>query len=86
MDWLGNQISQFIGFSFPEWKFGYFVLFVSVLSHSVSELYTIFFSFPYSIRNVLKIFQNCSQPDRPIGELDQPVFSGFVRVVRFQFN
>ena len=59
------------------------VLFVSVLSHSVSELYTVcfFFSFPYSVRNVLKNFQNCSQPDRPVGELDQPVFFSFVRVV-----
>ena len=87
MNWLGNRINQFIGFSFLEWKFGYFVLFVSVLSHSVLELYTVcFFWFPYSLRNVLKNFQNCSQPDRPVGELDQPVFSGFVRVVRFQFN
>ena len=73
MNWLGNRISQFIGFSFLKWKFGYFVLFVSVLSHSVSELYTIFFWFTYSVRNVLKNFQNCSQPDRPVGELDQPV-------------
>ena len=75
MNWLGNQINQFIGFSFSELKFGYFVLFVSILSHSVSELYTIcIFWFPYSVRNVLKNFQNCSQPDRPVGELDQPVF------------
>ena len=43
MNWLGNRISQFIGFSFPEWKFGSFVLFVLVLSHSVLELYTVFF-------------------------------------------
>ena len=74
MNWLGNRISQFIGFGFPEWKFGYFVLFVSVLSHSVLELYTVFFLFPYSVRNVLKIFQNCSQLDQPVGELDQPIF------------
>ena len=77
MNWLGNRISQFIGFSFPEWKFRYFVLFVSVLSHSMSELYTVclfFFWFPYSVRNVLKNFQNCSQLDRPVGELDRPVF------------
>ena len=68
LDRLGNRISQFIGFIFLEWKFGYFVLFVSVLSHSVSELYTVcIFLFPYSISNVLKIFQNCSQPDRPVG-------------------
>ena len=47
----------------------------SVLSHSVSELYTVcIFWFPYSVRNVLKNFQNCSQPNRPIGGLDQPVF------------
>ena len=75
MDLLENHISRFIGFSFLELKFGYFVLFVSVLSHSVLELYTVcFFWFPYSVRNVLKNFQNCSQPDRPVGELDQPVF------------
>ena len=72
---LGNWISQFIRFSFPEWKFGYFVLFVSVISHSVSELYTVcIFWFPYSVRNVLKNFQNCSQPDQPFGELDSQFF------------
>ena len=75
MNLLGNQINRFIEFSFPEWKFGYYVLFVSVLSHLVLELYTVFFFwFPYSVRNVLKKFQNCSQPDRPVGELGQPVF------------
>ena len=75
MNWLGNRISHFIWFSFPEWKFKYFVLFVSVLSHSVSKLYIVYiFWFPYSVRNVLKKFQNCSQPDRPVGELNQPVF------------
>ena len=36
LNWLGNRICQFIGFNFPKWNFGYFVLFVSVLSHSVS--------------------------------------------------
>ena len=75
MNWLGNRISQSIGLSFPEWKFWYFVLFVSVLSHSVSELFIVcIFWFPYFVRNVLKNFQNCSQPDLPVGELDQPVF------------
>ena len=46
------------------------------LSHSVSEWYIVcfIFWFPYSIRNVLKNFQNFSQPDRPVGELDQPFF------------
>ena len=55
---------------------------MSVLSHLVSELYTVcffFFWFPYSVRNVLKKFQNCSQPNRPVGELDQPVFFGFCK-------
>ena len=49
---------------------------MSVLSHSMSELYTVcfFFWFPHSVKNVLKNFQNCSQLDRPVGELDQPVF------------
>ena len=71
MNWLGNRIGQFIRFSFPEWKFGYFVLFVSVLSHLVLELYTVcIFWFPYSVRNVMKNFQNCSQPDRPVRKLD----------------
>ena len=50
-----------------------------VLSHSVSELYIVcIFWFPYSVRNVLKNFQNLSQPDRPVGELDQLVF-GFCK-------
>ena len=54
---VGKPISHVIGLSFPELKFGYFVLFVSVLSHSMSELYTVcIFWFPYSVRNVLKIF------------------------------
>ena len=75
MKWLGNQISRIIRFSLLEWKFGYFVLFVSVLSHSMSELYTVcIFWFPYSVRNVLKISQNCSQLDLPVGELDQTFF------------
>ena len=45
-----------------------FFFFVSVLSHSVSKLYTVYiFWFPRSVRNVLKNFQNCSQLDRPVG-------------------
>ena len=36
---------QFIGFSFPEWQFGSLAPFMSVLSHSVSELYTVCFFF-----------------------------------------
>ena len=49
-----------------------------VLSHSVSELYTVcIFWFPYSVRNVRKKFQNCSQSNPPVGELDQPVFRVF---------
>ena len=48
---------------------------MSVLSHSVSELYTVYlFWFPYSVRNVLKNVQNFSQLDRSVGELDQPIF------------
>ena len=75
MNWLGNRITQFIGLSFLEWKFGYFVLFVSVLSHSLSELFTVFiFWFPYSVKNVLKNIQKYSQPDRSVRELDQPGF------------
>ena len=57
----------------------YFVLFASVLSHSVLELYTVFiFWFPYSVRNVLKNFQNFSQLDQLVGELDQQFF-GFCK-------
>ena len=42
---------------FSGMEVAYFVLFVSVLSHSVSKLYTVcIFWFPYSLRNVLKKF------------------------------
>ena len=68
-----NQPIHWVQFSGMEvWVLCFFV---SVLSHSVSELYTVYiFWFPYFVRNVLKNFQNCSQPDRSVGELDQPVF------------
>ena len=36
-------------------------------------MHRLFFWIPHSIRNVLTKFKNCSQPDQPVGELDQPV-------------
>ena len=87
MNWLGNRISQFIGFNFPEWKFGYFVLFVSVLSHSMSELYTV------CIFLVSLLCKECSEKFSELFLIGltgwgtgSASFSGFVRVVRFQFN
>ena len=41
MDYLGNRISRFIGLGFPERQFRYFALFVLVLGHSESELYSV---------------------------------------------
>ena len=47
MDFLGNQISRFTEFSLLEQQFGSLAPFVSVLSHSESDLYSIyFFGFP----------------------------------------
>ena len=53
---------------------GNLALFVSVLTHSKSELYTLlFFGIPYYVRKILTNFENCSQPAGPVGEPDQPV-------------
>ena len=53
---------------------GHYALFGPVLTHSESELYTIyFFWIPYSVRNVLENFENCSQSAQPVGEPNQPV-------------
>ena len=40
---LGNRTSRFIGLCLSEQKFGYFALFVSILGHSKSKLYSICF-------------------------------------------
>ena len=46
LNWLGNRISRFIRFSLLEWHFGYFVLFVLVLSHLKLDWYLVcFFGF-----------------------------------------
>ena len=82
MNWLGNRISQFIGFSFPEWKFGYFVLFVSVLSHSVSELYTICIFFVSLLcKECSKKFSELFSTGSTGWGTGSASFSGFVRVV-----
>ena len=48
--------------------------FVSVISHSESEWYSIFFCWILdSVRNILKHFENFSQPDEPVGKPDQQV-------------
>ena len=47
---------------------------VWVSSHSFGvKIDTFFFWTPYSIRNVLTSFENCSQLARPVGIPDQPV-------------
>ena len=87
MNWLGNQIIQFIGFNLLEWKFGYFVLFVSVLSHSVSEFYTVFLFL------VSLLCKECSKKNSELFSTGSTSwgtgsasFSGFVREIQFQFN
>ena len=74
MNWLGNRINRFIKFSLLERQFGYFVLFVLVLSHSKSDWYLVyFFWIPDSQRKVLKKFESLSQPAELVGKLNQPV-------------
>ena len=48
---------------------------MSVLSHSKSELYSVcfFFLISNSVRKILTNFENCSQPNEPVGKPDQPV-------------
>ena len=47
---------------------------VWVSSHSFGvKIDTFFFWTPYSVRNVLTSFENCSQLARPVGIPDQPV-------------
>ena len=43
MNWLVNQISRFTEFSLLEQLFGSLAPFVSVLSHSESDLYSVCF-------------------------------------------
>ena len=52
---------------------GYFSLFVSDLSHSESELHSIFCWIPDSVRKVMKNFEIFSQPARPVRKPNQPV-------------
>ena len=71
---LENRIYRFIRFFFLEIAVRVLCI-VWVRSHSfgVKIVHRLCFWFPHSIRNVLKNFQNCSQPDQLVGELDQPV-------------
>ena len=47
---------------------------MSILSHSESELYFIFFCYILdSVRKILKIFENCSQLAELVGKPDQQV-------------
>ena len=53
---------------------GYFALFVSDLSHSESELHSVyFFGFLTFLTKVLKNFEIFSQPDGPVGKSNQSV-------------
>ena len=75
LNWLGNQISRFTEFSLLEHRFGSLAPFVLVLSHSESDLYSIFFFFwiPDSLRKVLKNFESLSQLAELVRKPDQPV-------------
>ena len=58
---VGKQISRFIKLYFSEQQLGHSTSFVSVLSHSESELYFAYFFWIFnSIRNILKNFENFS--------------------------
>ena len=47
---------------------------MSVLSHSELELYSVcFFWIPDFVRNILKNFENCSEPAEPVGKPDLPI-------------
>ena len=49
---------------------------MSVLSHSESELYSIcfFWIFFFSVKKIMTNFEIYSQPDEPVGKLDQLVY------------
>ena len=71
MNWLGNQINRFTEFSLLEQQFGSLVPFVSVLSHSESVFYSVyFFWISDSLRKVLKNFESLSQPDELVRKPD----------------
>ena len=87
MNFLGNQINWFTEFSLLEQQFGSLAPFVSVLSHSVSELYTVCLFF------VSLLCKECSEKFLELFSTGSTgwgtgsaSFSSFVRVVRFQFN
>ena len=42
MDRLGNRTNRFIRLGLLEWQFGEFALFVLVLGHSESRLYSVY--------------------------------------------
>ena len=48
---------------------------MSVLNHSESDLYSVFFWIPDSLRKVLKIFEILSQLYELVGNPDRPVHS-----------
>ena len=74
MNWLGNQISRFSEFSLLEQHFGSLASFVSVLSHSELDLYSVYFFWILdSLRKVLKNFKSLSQPAEVVGKPNQPV-------------
>ena len=46
---------------------------MSVLSHSESDLFSVFFWIPDSLKKVLTNLESLSQPDELVGKPDQPV-------------
>ena len=49
------------------------IIWVSSHSFGVGIVHRLFCWIPYSVRNVMKNFENFSQLVQPVGELDQPV-------------
>ena len=75
---LGNWIIRFIRYFCSRIAVrAPFLVWVGSHSSGVGNVHHCFFWVPYSMRNVLENFGICSQPDRPVGDLDQPVHEGF---------
>ena len=74
MDRLENRTIQFIGVCLPEQQFWYFSLLVLILTHSESELHSVYcFFIPDYVRKVVINFENISQPTEPVEKPDQPI-------------
>ena len=74
MNQLENWINRFIKLCFQEQQLRHSASFVSILSHSESELYSVcFFWITNSVRKILKNFESCSRSDELVGKPDYSV-------------